>query len=163
LVQEPLEVAGMGQRGWVPPPDRFARPALTPAAATGASAVQQAKRDQVRREAVSADELEAANEEMLMIGHVGQARHVSGRLFKEIEGVWTDLMHSDSTQTVRIEQFSEAYFAVLDALPELEAYVSEFEAVIVAGERLSIQFGDAGASTVSARGLRRLVREFRGQ
>ena len=163
LVQEPMDVAAAGQRGWVPPPDRFARPAVAPAAATGASAVQQAKRDQVRREAVSADELEAANEEMLMVGHMGQARHVAGRLFKETDGVWTDLMHTDSLRTVRIELFSEAYFAVLEALPELEAYVSEFETLLVAGERLSIQFGDAGATTVSESGLRRLVQEFRGQ
>jgi hypothetical protein len=125
--------------------------------------VQQAKRDQVRREAVSADELEAANEEMLRTGHMAQARHVSGRLFKEIDGTWTDLMHTDSLQTVRIELFSDAYFAVLEALPELEPYLSELGAALVAGERVSIRFGDAGATTVSESGLRRLVQEFRGQ
>jgi Ca-activated chloride channel family protein len=161
LVQEPMEFAD--GRGVIPPPDRFARPNAQPAAATGASAVRQAKRDQVRREAVSEGELDSANEEMLLAGHLGQARHVSGRLFKDVEGVWTDLMHTDSLRTVRVELFSEAYFAVLEALPELAAYVSEFETLLVAGERLSIRFGDAGATTVSESGLRRLVQEFRGQ
>jgi hypothetical protein len=94
---------------------------------------------------------------------MGQSRHVAGRLFKDVEGVWTDLMHADSAQTVRIELFSAAYFAVLKALPELEPYVTEFGAVVVAGERMSVQFGDAGAATVSESGLRRLVQEFRGQ
>ena len=164
LVQEQLEIAGAGQPGWVPPPNRFMGASVTaPAAATGEGAVRQAKRDQVMRQAVSADELEAANEEMLRTGHMGQSRHVAGRLFKEVGGVWTDLMHADSTRTVRIELFSAAYFTVLQALPELEPYVTEFDAVIVAGERVSVQFGDTGAATVSESGLRRLVQEFRGQ
>jgi hypothetical protein len=112
---------------------------------------------------VSADELEQANEAMLQIGHMGQARHVAGRLFKEIDGTWTDLMHADSAHTARIELFSAAYFAVLEALPELEPYVRELGAVVVAGERISIAFGEAGAATVSESGLRRLVQEFRGR
>jgi hypothetical protein len=125
--------------------------------------VQLAKRDQARRQAVSSDELEAANEEVLRIGHVGQARHVAGRLFRAVDGVWTDLMHADTALTVTIAPFSEAYFAVLQALPELERYVTELGAVVVAGERLSIRFGEGGTDRVSASGLRRLVREFRGR
>jgi Ca-activated chloride channel family protein len=160
LVQEPMDVA-LGRGGVVP--QTVAGVAASPSAATGEGAVRQAKRDQARRQAVSADELDAANEAMLQIRHMGQTRHVAGRLFKEIEGTWTDLMHADSVQTIRVELFSAAYFAVLKALPELEPYVTEFGTVVVAGDRVSIAFGDAGAATVSESGLRRLVREFRGQ
>lgn len=162
LVQEPLDVArGRGSVqvqttsvGGVP---------AAPSAATGERAVQVAKRDRARREAISADELEAADDAMLQIGHMGQSRHVAGRLFKAIDGVWTDLRHADTTRTVRIESFSDAYFVVLRALPELEPYVTELGPVVVAGARISIQFGDGGVATVSDAGLRRLVREFRGQ
>ena len=161
LVQEPMDFAdGRGVRidavtvGAV---------AAAPAASTGEGAVRQAKRDRVRREAVSEAELDSADEAMLLNGHMGQARHVAGRLFKEIDGTWTDLTHTDSLRTVRVEMYSNAYFAVLEALPELEPYVSEFGAALVAGERLSIRFGDGGAATVSESGLRRLVQEFRGQ
>jgi Ca-activated chloride channel family protein len=162
LVQEPMEVAD-GRGGVRLEAMTVGGAVASPSASTGVGAVQQAKRDQLRRQAVSADELEASNEAMLQIGHMGQSRHVAGRLFKDVEGVWTDLMHADSAQTVRIELFSAAYFAVLKALPELEPYVTEFGAVVVAGERMSVQFGDAGAATVSESGLRRLVQEFRGQ
>jgi Ca-activated chloride channel family protein len=160
LVQEPMAVA-LG-RGHVVP-SSVGGVVASPSAATGEGAVRLAKRDQARREAVSADELDAANEAMLKIGHMGQTRHVAGRLFKEIDGTWTDLMHADSVQTVRVELYSAAYFAVLTALPELEPYVTEFGAVVVAGDRVSIAFGEAGAATVGESGLRRLVREFRGR
>ncbi len=161
LVQEPMAVAdaGGGRRSQM----MVAGVPAAPAAATGEGAVRQAKRDQARREAVSAGELEAANEAMLRIGHMGQTRHVAGRLFKEVDGIWTDLMHADSVQTVRVELYSDAYFAVLKALPELGPYVTEFGAVVVAGERVSVRFGDAGTATVSGSGLRRLVQEFRGR
>jgi Ca-activated chloride channel family protein len=161
LVQEPMAVADAGGRGRAQM--LMAGVPAAPSAATGEGAVRLAKRDQARREAVSADELDAANEAMLKIGHMGQTRHVAGRLFKEIDGTWTDLMHADSVQTVRVELYSAAYFAVLTALPELEPYVTEFGAVVVAGDRVSIAFGEAGAATVGESGLRRLVREFRGR
>jgi Ca-activated chloride channel family protein len=161
LVQEPMAVADT--RGGRSAQMRVAGVPAAPSSATGEGAVRQAKRDQARREAVSADELDAANAAMLQIGHMGQTRHVAGRLFKEIDGTWTDLMQSDSVQTVRVELFSAAYFAVLKALPELEPYVTEFGTVVVAGDRISVRFGDAGAATVSESGLRRLVQEFRGQ
>lgn len=160
LVQEPMDVA-LGRGGVVPL--SIGGAAASPSAATGEGAVRQAKRDQARRLAVSADELDAADEAMLRSGHMGQTRHVAGRLFKEIDGAWTDLMHADSAKTVRIELFSAAYFAVLKALPELAPYVTEFGAVVVAGEQVSIRFGDEGTATVSESGLRRLVQEFRGR
>jgi Ca-activated chloride channel family protein len=163
LVQEPMDVAvgrGDAARSEALPVSTLA---ASPSAATGVGAVQQAKRDRARRQAVSSDELEAANEAVLTIGHMGQARHVAGRLFRAIDEVWTDLGHADSVRVVRVASFSEAYFAVLKALPELEPYVTQLGTVVVAGERLSIRIGDGGATTVSESGLRRLVHEFRGR
>jgi Ca-activated chloride channel family protein len=159
LVQEPTEFADL--RGPLPTVGRNMPGA--PSSAVGEGAVRMAKQDRARREARNETELASADEALLLRGHMAQARHVAGRLFKEIEEVWTDLRHADSVQTVRIELYSAAYFAVLGALPELKPYVSEFGDVVIAGERLSIHIGDGGASTFSTNGLRRLVREFRGQ
>jgi Ca-activated chloride channel family protein len=156
LVQEPTDFAG-GR------PIPVGAQNLAPSAAVGEGAVRMAKQDRARRDARTEAELASADEVLLRRGHMAQSRHVAGRLFKEIEGVWTDLRHADSVQTVRIELYSAAYFAVLEALPELKAYVSEFGDVVIAGERLSVHIGDGGASSFSASGLRRLVREFRGQ
>jgi len=72
-------------------------------------------------------------ESILNLGHMPQTRHVAGRLFKEIDGVWTDLGHDDTQQVVRIAAFSDAYFALLAALPELEPYVKDFQILLVAG------------------------------
>ena len=161
LVQEPMDVA-RGRAGVVPLAVGGA--AASPSLATGAAAVRQAKRDQVRRQAVSADELDAANEAMLLNGHLGQTRHVAGRLFKEADGTWTDLGHVEGTQrVVRIAAYSDAYFALLQALPELEPYVTEFGTVLVAGDRASIRIDESGAERLSADAVARLVREFRGR
>jgi hypothetical protein len=87
---------------------------------------------------------------------------VAGRLFIEIDGLWTDLAHQHSRDVVEIQQFSEAYFKVLERLPELEGYVKEFGAVLVAGESVSIKFGDSGEERLSPLRIGRLVRGFRG-
>jgi len=160
LVQEPTAVADqIGRRQ-----DMSAQavmPAAAPEASSGVGAVGFSKRERARREARSMEELEGANEDVLMLRDMGQARHVAGRLFTEIDGVWTDLHHGDSTRTVSVRPFSEAYFAVLQVLPELREYASEFSQVLVTGERVSVRIADDGADRISDSDLARLVREFR--
>jgi Ca-activated chloride channel family protein len=162
LVQEPTAVAG----GVRMPADRLGRTMTMPAAApvsaaSGAGAVQAAEQARARREARTMVELEAANDAILERGHFGQTRHVAGRLFHEIEGVWTDARHADSLRTVAVEPFSEAYFALLRALPELEPYATAFEQVVVTGARASVRIADGGATAFATGELARLVRDFR--
>ena len=80
----------------------------------------------------------------------------------EVEGVWTDMAHNDSLEVVEIEQFSDAYFKVLERLPELEGYLKEFGEVLVAGVDVSIKIGDSGEELLSPLRIGRLVRGFRG-
>ncbi len=157
LVQEPADVANLPRGA----PQRQA--AAAPSSMVGAGAVAAAEQSRARREAKSSLELEAADEVLLRRGHVAQARHVAGRLFKDLDGVWTDLQHDSGKRVVRVVAFSNAYFAVLDALPELKPYVTEFGSVIVSGDRIAIQIGDAGAERLSAQAVQRLVHEFRGR
>jgi Ca-activated chloride channel family protein len=152
LVQEPTVVA-----------DRAFRPGL-PAApmaqeASGAGAVGRAKRDAARRLARNEAELAAVDEEMLKVGHMGQAQHVAGRLFVEQDGIWTDLRHADSLRVVTVTPFSPAYFALLRALPELKPIVQRFDRVQVAGRAVTIRF-DAGGLTREA-DVAALVARFR--
>jgi Ca-activated chloride channel family protein len=160
LVQEPEDIAvrrdarGRGQA------------MNTPAAApvqSGAGAVVAAEQSRMKREAKSAVDLEEMEDAFFARGHIGQQRHVAGRLFAQQEGVWTDLMHADSVRTVAIAPYSEAYFALLGMAPELEPYFREFEEMLIAGERVSIRIADDGAETMSTRELERLVRDFRAR
>jgi Ca-activated chloride channel family protein len=170
LVQEPEGLAA-GPGGWRQdasnrPNATPGRPSTVPAApseASGALAVAQAEESRMRREVKSQADLVAADEIMLQRGHLGQSRHVAGRLFVEKDAVWTDLRHNSSLNIVSLEPFSEAYFAVLQALPELEAYLKEFDHVLVAGEQISIQVAPHGQNRMDPSELRRIVREFRGR
>ncbi len=159
LVQEPEEVlAGRGRvdLGGIPM-------AAAPTQSVGADAVASAEQARRQREAKGMADLAAVDEEMLNRAHMGQARHVEGRLFRDTDGVWTDLRHAESQRIVRIAAFSDAYFAVLAALPELEPYVTELGTLVVAGAQVSIGIDDGGATRLTDDAVARLVREFRGR
>jgi Ca-activated chloride channel family protein len=158
LVQEPIEVALFDGSG--APRDMAAR---VPAAASGAVAVNAAEQARVRREARSKMEMQEAELDILKRAQGPNTRHVAGRLFLEKLGTWTDLMHADTLDIVEIAAFSDAYFKVLEQLPELRAYVTEFDQVLVAGEELSIKFSDDGSERLSPLRIGQLVKGFRGR
>ncbi len=164
LVEEPGLVAqGPGGRGgWRPMP--MARNA--PAPTSGAQAVRAADVARERRAARSADDLKAAEAEvlrqMLDTDQAGQTRALGGRLFTERSGVWTDVRHDTRQRVVRVRAFSAAYFALLKQLPELEPVLRELESVVVAGSDVSVHVGDQGMEDISPSELRELVAGFRG-
>src|SRR5438309_5568512 len=90
------------------------------------------------------------------------SRRVGGRLFVRRDSVWTDVAHGDSLPVVQVAAFSDAYFALLRALPELVKPAALEPAVLVAGRRVSIKIEAGGKSTWQDGELERLVREFRG-
>ena len=51
---------------------------------------------------------------------------------------------------------------LLERLPELERYISEFGAVLVTGIELSIKIGDSGENRISPLRIGQLVKGFRG-
>ena len=123
-----------------------------------------AEQARARREVRTAFDLDEADKKGLA-GRAGgpNARHVAGRLFLEVEGVWTDMAHNDSLEVVEIQQFSDAYFKVLERLPELEGYLTEFGEVLIAGADVSIKIGDGGEEVLSPLRIGRLARAFRGR
>ena len=151
LVQEPNQVVVR------PPFDRIA-----PAAQVGALSVDRARRE--AKSAAVANAAEAADMDEAVRGRLaGQAsRRVGGHLFVRRDSVWTDVAHGDSLPVVRVAAFSDAYFALLRALPELVKPAALEPAVLVAGRLVSIKIEPGGKSTWQDGELERLVREFRG-
>ncbi len=73
------------------------------------------------------------------------------------------MAHNDSLEVLEIEQFSDAYFEVLERLPELEGYLKEFGEVLVAGVEVSIKIGGGGESVLSPLRISTLTTAFRGR
>ena len=93
---------------------------------------------------------------------INPTQRVGGRLFIMRDGTWTDLGHGDSLRVVTIAPYSDAYFALLKALPDLQDVATLEPAVLVAGRRASIKIGEGGKTSWSPGELERLVRQFRG-
>ena len=142
-----------------------AAPTLQRQDASGAGAVQSAERDRARREvrtlasAVAAEEAEVVG---LMSGRGnGAGRTVAGRFFTERQGTWRDAGVVDSARVVHVTPFSPAYFALLRALPELVPFIEAFDAVEIAGVRVTIKVADGGRDSLPD--VARLVADFRGR
>jgi Ca-activated chloride channel homolog len=157
LVQEPSVVALGRSR----PADQ---PALAPTPAaprdqSGAEAVVRAMRES---RLASASVVTASREAESAPGSVGlrPTRRAGGRLFVQRDGVWTDLHQADSLPIVTIDPFSDAYFALLRACPEL-LKPAGLAPVLVAGRRVSIKIAAGGRESLEPGEVARLVAEFR--
>jgi Ca-activated chloride channel family protein len=94
-------------------------------------------------------------------GRSGRSQRVGGRLFVWRNSTWVDVAHGDSLRVVRVAAFSDAYFALLRALPELRQAAALEPAVLVAGRRLSVEIEAGGKTTWADGELAALVRDFR--
>ncbi len=92
---------------------------------------------------------------------VGAVQQSRGRLFVWRDSAWTDIAHGDSLRVVRVAAFSDAYFALLRALPELAQPAALEPAVLVAGRRVSIKIEDGGRTDWASGELPKLVSDFR--
>jgi Ca-activated chloride channel family protein len=161
LVQEPTTVVAGGTP--MPAPTRQdAGRAAAPAAAFGQASVQAAERDRERREVFSKVSLDAAEEKLADRLVRSGGRAAAGRMFYQRNGVWTDAAHAAGRDIVRVVAFSDAYFALLRRLPELEPWWKEFDRVLVAGKRVSIEIGPEGQSVLTPQRLEEVARGFRG-
>ena len=148
-------------------------PAAAPADQAGANAVGRASRERSMRDAVRLEEVvvqvdgapvnktSGFDGPRGMLG-INPTQRVGGRLFIMRDSTWTDLSHGDSLRVVSIAAYSEAYFALLKALPDLREAAALEPAVLVAGKRASIKIEEGGKTRWNPGELERLVREFRG-
>jgi Ca-activated chloride channel family protein len=168
LVQEPNVVA---RRAFE---DRLMRaPAAAPADQAGAGAIAQATHDRSLRESSNLQAIVvtgAADSSDPGLGGprarsgINPTQRVGGRLFILRDSTWTDLGHGDSLNVVTVAPFSDAYFALLRALPDLRPAAQLGPSVLVAGRHASIKIEQTGGAKTQWRPgeLERLVREFRG-
>lgn len=136
---------------------------MAPGDQAGAAAVE---RSQAARKLASSMSLDAVTVPAAPTsggeqGREDVARRVGGRVFALRDGVWTDIGHGDSLRIVAVAPFSDAYFALLRALPELVQPATLQPVVVVAGRRVSIKIEASGKTTWAEDELVRLVREFR--
>jgi Ca-activated chloride channel family protein len=88
-------------------------------------------------------------------------QRVGGRLFIWRDSTWTDLGHGDSLRVVTVAPYSDAYFALLRAMPDLGQAAALEPAVLVAGRRASIKIESGGKTAWRPGELDALVRDFR--
>jgi len=133
------------------------------AGAVAKSALQDSMRGAVRLDAVvvtGANAVELDDVRRSRSG-INPTQRVGGRLFIWRDSTWTDLGHGDSLRVVTVAPYSEAYFALLRAMPDLSQAAALEPAVLVAGRRASIKI-EAGGKTAWRPGeLNALVRDFR--
>jgi Ca-activated chloride channel family protein len=90
-------------------------------------------------------------------------RRIGGRLFVLDGGVWTDVAFRDSLRVEAVAPFSEAYFALVRALPEIAPYLAAGDAVVIAGRHASVRIAASGLSSWPSGRLEALVRDFTGR
>ncbi len=156
LVQEPSVVAR---------PMPLQAPA--PQDQAGAEAVQRSRREKALTGSLLRSEVVVTGRAADSLSRGGAAtenktRQAAGRVFVWRDSTWTDIAHGDSLRVVNVAAFSDAYFALLRALPELMQAATLEPAVLVAGRRVSIKIGASGKTTWTDGELERLVREFHG-
>jgi Ca-activated chloride channel family protein len=95
------------------------------------------------------------------LGGANPTRRAGGRLFILRDAVWTDLGYADSLPVVTVAPWSDAYFALLRAVPELTPAAALTPSVLVAGRRISIKIAAGGKEIWRAGELSALVRDFR--
>jgi len=163
LVQEPNVVT----RGALEERARMA-PAAAPRDQAGAGAVAQASRQDSMRSAFNLQAVVVTGVNAAELDEVRRARsginptqRVGGRLFIWRDSTWTDLSHGDSLRVVSVAPYSDAYFALLRAMPDLGQAAALEPAVLVAGRRASIKIEMGGKTAWRPGELEALVRDFR--
>jgi hypothetical protein len=87
----------------------------------------------------------------------GSTQRVDGRTFVLRDSVWTDTRYRPTMPTMTIKPFSQAYFDLLDRLPELRAAFALGARVLVVGKDRAISLAANGAAQLSTAELKTLV------
>ena len=90
-------------------------------------------------------------------------KRVGSKMFQLRNRVWTDVAHVDSLTVTEVAAYSDAYFALARAMPELARYLAVGDAVLIAGRQGSIKISPSGLQAWQPGQLQRVVRSYRGQ
>ncbi len=135
-------------------------------AATGSSAVAAAESSRLRREASSVGELAAVERDAAALqAQSSDRRIVAGRSFVLRNGTWqSEVSPADgggkNTRQVDVALYSDAYFALLRALPELVPY-TVLGNLSVTGGAVTIRLLDKGVSRMTDAEIASITQQFR--
>lgn len=137
-----------------------------PSAQTGAGAFARADASAKMSSAGTVAEAERFAEHRLQDLSANSAQPVKrlgSKVFRLDGQVWVDLAHNDSLTVTEVAPYSDAYFALARALPEVNQYLSAGDEIVIAGKRGSIKITAGGRHTWQAGQLNRVVQSYRGQ
>jgi Ca-activated chloride channel family protein len=151
--------------------DRARAMAMAPAAQSGAVAFKRADESRRLAETLALDEADRILAEMAVPGvggggltraavgpTAGAVRHAGRRLFVFRDGAWTDLEFDASLRVIEVAPYSDAYFELLRRLPRLKPYFALGDRLLVAGAGVALKLTPAGATSLDANELSRLVK-----
>jgi len=115
------------------------------AAAGGRNAIDASKALRALKEAKVTEELASA----------GNLRRVGSKTFVRVGGAYVDTAFSEKMETLQLKFGSDAYFAALDALPELKDYLALGECVVVVVGDKALIIAEEGKEKMSADEIRR--------
>lgn len=158
LVTEPRLTAQVGNA--TAPPMRLQSGAATDAAERRFESAKAASAQRVATSTVALDSMAVsaapASPGTSASGRVSTQR-VNGRTFVLRDGVWTDVRYRPNMPTTAIKPFSQAYFDLLERLPELRAVFTIGGRVLVVGRDRAVSLSDSGAAQLTAAELKAIV------
>ena len=92
-----------------------------------------------------------------------ESKRAGGRVFVRRDGVWTDLAHKPTQRIVTVAPYSDAYFALVRAMPDLAPCLGVGDALVLAGRRVSVKIAPGGITTWQPGRLAATVQDFRGR
>ncbi|HUQ99764.1 MAG TPA: VIT domain-containing protein [Gemmatimonadaceae bacterium] len=128
---------------------RVSGPGGTAAAAPQAIQFEAAKSAAAQRSATNL----AAADSMAVSDSRADVRRAGNLTFAMRDGVWTDVRYKQSTTIVRVKPYSEAYFRLIDAIPDLKEPFSVGDRLIVTGKNVAIELVPDGKDQLSDREL----------
>jgi Ca-activated chloride channel homolog len=175
LVQEPVGAtpiarrdADRGRMGQAPASASSSAPAPVASAQTGRGAfeVAQTSADYADASTMGAarkvsDRAQSRAETERSASAAQPQRVVGSRRYEQRGTQWTDV-GQQSQRVVTIEAFSAAYFALMNALPELRDATQLGDDVLIAGHRVSVRIQRTGQSTMARSDVMQLQKDFRG-
>jgi hypothetical protein len=79
----------------------------------------------------------------------GTKKRVAGRTFRLMDNSWIETTYTDSDTTIDIKYNSEAYWYLLDQLPELSDVFALGEKIVLKVGKVFVRISDTGIKTIA--------------
>jgi hypothetical protein len=90
--------------------------------------------------------------------HGGNVTRAGNATFILRDSVWTDVRYKKNGMVLQVKPFSDAYFKLIEIVPDLREAFSVGERVIVAGRSMAIELTPSGRESLTDRDVN-LIRD----